>query len=246
MTMILSCIVTENIIMEAFTYLFPSAGLPRRTPSSSTCFVCLWFFQMFAVFFFYFCLEAVNTMHITKLQTFSTGNGTLKREVLFHYFAKNLRAIRKPEEAVASPKMDSAFTGVSVLWHNIHRMCLKFLCELSHTEHYWPGAKYFSYLVHSLMSSLRNTCAQTSISMQETAWYYDPTRTCSCLFPACVLLFSCRHDTFHKHQRMENAISWLCVFLASRLQSHVCLAIPLHELWISYDVWQRGKRRGTK
>lgn len=69
---------------------------------------------MFAVVLFYFRLEAVNAMHITKLQTFSTGNRTLKREVLFHYFAKNLRAIRKPEEAVASPKMYSAIIGVSV------------------------------------------------------------------------------------------------------------------------------------
>lgn len=170
MTMILSCIFTENIIMEAFTYLFPSADLPRRTPSSSACFVRSWFFQMFAVFLFYFRLEAVNTMHITKLQTFSTGNRTLKREVLFHHFVKNLKAIRKPEEAVASPKMDSAIIGVSVLWHNIRCTCLKFLCELSCTEHYWPSAKYLSHFVHSLMSSLRNTCAQTSISMQETTW----------------------------------------------------------------------------
>lgn len=146
MNMILSCIFMEIIHMEAFTYLFPSAGLPRRTSSSSTYFICSWFFQMFAVVLFYFCLEAVNAMHITRLQTFSTGNRTLKREVLFHYFAKNLRAIRKPEEAVASPKMDSAIIGVSVLWHNICCSCLKLLCELSHTEHYRSGAKYLSHL----------------------------------------------------------------------------------------------------
>lgn len=169
MKMILSHVFMENIIMEAFTYLFPSAGLPRRTSSSSTYFVYSWFFQMFAVVFFYFCLEAVNAMHITKLQTFSTGNRTLKREVLFHYFAKNLRAIRKPEEATTSPKMDSAIIGVSVLWHNICCMCLKLLSKLSHTEHYRSGAKYFSHLVHSLTSSLRNTCTQPSVSMQETA-----------------------------------------------------------------------------
>lgn len=236
MTMILSCFFTENIIMEAFTYLFPSAGLPRRTSSSSTYFVCSWFFQMFAVSFFYFRLEAVNTMHITKLQTFSTGNRTLKREMLFHYFAKNLRAIGKPEEAVASRKMDSAITGASVLWH-ICYMCLKFLCKLSPTEHYWSSVKSLSHLVHSLMWSLRNTCAQPSISMQETAWYCDLSScSSSCLFPVCVLLFSCRHDAYHKHQRKENAISWLCVFLASRLLRYVGLATPLHELWLSYGV----------
>lgn len=248
MNMILSCILMENIIMAAFTYLFPSAGLPRRTSSSSTYFVCSWFFQMLTVIFFYFCLEAVNTMHITKLQTFSTGNRTLKREVLFHYCAKNLRVIRKPEEAVASPKMDLAIIGVSVLWHNICCTCLKFLCKLSCTEHYWSGAKYLSYIVHSLMSSLRNTWAQPSISRQETGWYYALTRTCSssCLSPACVLLFSCKHDACHKHQRKENAKSWLCVSPAIRLQSHVCLATPLHELWVSCGMWQRGKRRGMK
>lgn len=62
----------------------------------------------------------------------------------------------------------------------------------------------------------------------------------------CVMLFSCNHDAYHKHQRQENAVSWLCVFLASRLQSHVCLATPLHGLWVSYGMWQTGKRRGTK
>lgn len=145
--------------MKAFTYLFPPAGLPRRTSSCSTYFVCSWFFQMFAVVFFYFRLEAANTMHITKLQTFSTGNRTLKREALFHYFAKNLRVLRKPEEPVASPKMDLAVIGVSALWHNICCMCQKFLCKLSCTEHYWSGAKYPSHLVHSLTPSLRNTGA---------------------------------------------------------------------------------------
>lgn len=92
---ILSCIFMESIIMEAFTYLFPSAGLPRRTSSSSTYFVCSWLFQVFAVVLFYFHLEAVNTMHITKLQTFSTGNRTLKREVLFHYIAKKSQSNKK-------------------------------------------------------------------------------------------------------------------------------------------------------
>lgn len=117
--MIFSCIFMENRIIEAFAYLFPSAGLPGRTSSSSTYFVCLWFFQMFAVVFFYLCLEAVNAMHITKLQTFSTGNRTLKWKVLFHYFAKNLRAKRIPEIAVASPKMDLATIRVSVLWQHL-------------------------------------------------------------------------------------------------------------------------------
>lgn len=35
-------------------------------------------------------------------------------------------------------------------------------------------------------------------------------------------------------------------FVCFQQQSCVCLATPLHELWVSYGMWQRGKRRGMK
>lgn len=68
---------------------------------------------MSAVSFLYFSLEAVKAMHITILQTFSTGNRTLKRE-MYHYFTKNLRVIRKPEESVEESQMDSTTIRISL------------------------------------------------------------------------------------------------------------------------------------
>lgn len=81
----------------------------------------------------------------------------------------------------------------------------------------------------------------SAISMQETAWYHDLTRThssSSCLFPACVLLFSCGHDGYPKHQRKENAISWLCVFLATKL----CL-LGNSSPWALGILWYVAKRQ---
>lgn len=74
---------------------------------------------MFAVSFLYFSLEAIKTMHITKLQTFSTGNRTLKREVYFITLLKNHKVIRKPKEVVASPKMDSNDYRNKFLYYDI-------------------------------------------------------------------------------------------------------------------------------
>lgn len=250
MSWIWSCLVlSENIIIADFTYLFPSAGLPSRTSSSSTYFVCPWFFQMSAVSFFYFSLEAIKAMHITKLQTFSTGNRTLKREVYFITLLKNLKVIRKPEEAMASPKMDSMIIGIiSVLWHNIYCTYLKFLCKLSLTEHYWSDAKHPSRLVHSLISSSTNTWAPPSVSMQETAWYYDLTRTCSSS-----LLLPYAYCYFHvstmlvisiKERKMQNR--GYAYFQLLGYEVMFALAPPFHELWVSCCMWQRGKRRGIK
>jgi len=50
---------------------------------------------MSAVSFFYFSLEAIKTMHITKLQTLSTGNRTLEREVYFITLLKISKSNKK-------------------------------------------------------------------------------------------------------------------------------------------------------
>lgn len=192
--MILSCTLTENIIIADFTYLFPSAGLPSRTSSSSTYFVCPWFFQMSAVSFLYFSLEAIKTMYITKLQTFSTGNRTLKREMYFITLLK-ISNYKKTKRSCGLCDYRNKY-----LCYDMTFTHLKFLHKLFHTEHYQSDVTHLVScpFIHVVID---NYPSSATYIMQETAWYTDLIRRCSIslLFPVHSLLFLCKHYAYHQH-----------------------------------------------
>lgn len=147
-----------------------------------------------------FGLEALHTVHITKLQTFSTGNRTLKREVYFitlqkvpnkkmkrscglapngFYACRNRFCLRADSIAhiwnFCVTSLILCLTSSDVT----HLMFCSFICVI--TDKYLSSAICIHAGDSLVLRSQKNTCSRG-------------------LFPICISnIFSCKHCAYHKH-----------------------------------------------